>query len=169
LFRRLIGMKRGRWGDIGGLVGAVLLVGGAAVAGSVFSYDGTSGWYRGLAKPEWTPPPWVFGPAWTVLYILIALSGWVVWLRRDRAVVWPALVVFVVQLVLNALWSVLFFGLRRPDLALVEVALLLSVIMANVAVFWRVSRLAGLLLVPYLCWTGFATVLNFAIWWLNAG
>ena len=145
-----------------------MLVAVAAVLGSLFSYDGTSGWYGGLVKPEWTPPPWVFGPAWTVLYVLIALSGWAVWLRRDRVVVWPALTVFVVQLVLNALWSVLFFGLRRPDLGLVDVGLLLAVIVANVAVFWRVSRLAGLLLVPYVCWTGFAMVLNFAIWRLNA-
>lgn len=161
-------MKRGRWGDIGGLAGAFWVVACAAVSGIVFSYDGTSGWYGGLAKPEWTPPPWVFGPAWTVLYVLMALSAWVVWLRRDRVVVWPALVVFAVQLELNALWPLFFFGLRRPDLGLMDVVLLLAVIMANVVVFWRVSRLAGMLLVPYLAWTGFATVLNFAIWRLNA-
>jgi len=153
--------------DVLGLVGAVVLVGAAALVGSLFSYDGTSEWYRQLEKPEWNPPSWVFGPVWTFLYILIALSAWVIWLRRDRANVWPALVVFVVQLLLNALWSVLFFGLRRPDLALVEIVLLLAVIVANLVVFWRISRLAGALLIPYLIWTGFATVLNYMIWRLN--
>jgi tryptophan-rich sensory protein len=160
-------MKRSRSSDIAGLFGSVLLVAGAAVLGSIFSYDGASDWYRDLAKPGWTPPSWVFGPAWTTLYILIAVSGWLVWLRRDRTALWPAFAVFLVQLALNALWSLLFFGMRRPGLALVDVVLLLAVILLNVAVFWRLSRLAGLLLVPYLGWTGFATLLNYAIWRLN--
>lgn len=161
-------MKKTSSSDFGGLVASLLLVGSAAVAGNFFSNNGASQWYQELAKPGWTPPPWVFGPVWTILYALIALSAWLVWLERDRVNILPASVVFLVQLVLNALWSVLFFGLRRPDLALVEILLLLGVIIANVAVFWRVRRAAGLLLVPYLVWVGFATLLNFAIWRMNA-
>lgn len=163
------GMKRTKWTDAAGLAGAVVVVSAAAMIGAWATSDGTSGWYRRLEKPRWTPPAWVFGPVWTALYGTIAVSAWLVWLRRDRANIRPASGLFLAQLSVNALWSVLFFGLHRPFLALVDVVLLVGLIAANVRAFWRIRPLAGVMLVPYLAWTAFATALNFAIWRMNAG
>lgn len=160
-------MGKRRWVDVVGLGISVALVSATAAIGSSFLVNGSSGWYAGLAKPVWTPPGWVFGPAWTVLYLLMAISCWLVWLRRGERRISPALGVFGTQLVLNGLWSALFFGLHRPDLAFAEIVVLLVLIGANVVVFGRVSRAAGVMLLPYLAWTGFAAALNFAIWRLN--
>lgn len=125
-------------------------------------------WYRALDKPPWTPPGWVFGPAWTLLYLSMGVAAWLVW--RERGVQRAALplAVFGLQLVLNGLWSWLFFGLRRPGLALAEIAVLWAAIAATVAVFWGVRPLAGALLLPYLGWVTFATALNAEIWRRNA-
>jgi tryptophan-rich sensory protein len=126
-----------------------------------------STWYRTLAKPSFTPPAWVFGPVWTALYLTMAIAVWQVWLRRGFAGAPGAMAAFAVQLLLNALWSLLFFGLRRPDLALADIALLWLALVATVLTFSRVSAPAGALLLPYLAWVSFASVLNFAIWQLN--
>jgi len=136
-------------------------LGGWATASAVES------WYPTLAKPAWTPPSFLFGPVWTALYALMALAAWLVWRhggwRANRA----ALGLYALQLVLNGLWSFLFFGLRSPGWALVDVALLWLVILVTTLVFWRSSRWAGALFVPYLAWVSFASALNWAIWKLN--
>jgi translocator protein len=121
-------------------------------------------WYAELSKPLWTPPGWLFGPVWSVLYLGMAVAAWLVW-RQGNAIV--PLILFGVQLVFNAAWSWLFFGLHNPGAAFVDIVLLLAAITATTAVFWRRSLVAGLLFVPYLAWVSFAAVLNFAIWRLN--
>lgn len=136
---------------------------GAAAFGAQFM---PGPWYAALAKPAWTPPNWLFGPVWTVLYVLIALSAWLVWRAQPRRGV--PLGLWFAQLGLNTTWSWLFFGLERPGLAAIDIIVLLSVIIATAVAFARVSRPAALLLVPYVLWVAFATALNIAIWQLNA-
>jgi tryptophan-rich sensory protein len=134
-------------------------IGGLAASGSVRS------WYPALVKPAWSPPSWVFGPVWTVLYAMMAVAAWLVW----RQAGWGgALALFGVQLALNAAWSPLFFGLHRIDLALADIVLLWAAIVATTVAFWKVTPVAGWLLVPYLLWVTFAMALNFALWRLNA-
>jgi benzodiazapine receptor len=124
-------------------------------------------WYSGLNKPSLNPPAFIFAPVWTVLYILMGISAWLVWIRgKNRKRLLP-LSVFAAQLVLNALWSYLFFGLRRPDLGFIDIVAMLALIWVTVILFLKVRRAAGLLLVPYLAWVSFATVLNYQIWRLN--
>ncbi|MCO5297093.1 MAG: DUF2867 domain-containing protein [Fimbriimonadaceae bacterium] len=138
---------------------AVAGLGGWATSSSV----GT--WFATLAKPSWNPPSWVFGPVWSVLYAAMAVAAWLVWRTRPRTD--APLVAYWVQLALNLGWSWLFFGLRAPGWALVEIVLLLGSIAVTRSLFARVSRVAGWLFVPYLGWVAFATALNAAIWWLN--
>lgn len=138
-------------------VAAAALIGGLGVAG-------TSAEYRALEQPSWAPPSWLFGPVWTVLYILIAISGWLVWRRTGWS---TALTVFAVQLLLNAAWTPIFFGFGQYGLALVDIVVLWFVLGATIALFWRVSRPAAALLLPYWAWVTFATALNAAIWSLN--
>ncbi len=127
----------------------------------------TDGWYAELAKPAWNPPGWLFGPVWTALYAMMAVAVWLVWLRGGWKMQRRALCLYLVQWVLNAIWTPIFFGLQRPDLAFAEIILLLVAICATLATFWRVSRVAGVLLLPYTLWTTFAAVLNFTIWRMN--
>ena len=138
------------------------------VAAGVGAFFVPGAWYESLAKPDWNPPNWLFGPVWTLLYVMIGTSGWLVWREAGFAGARWALSIFALQIALNAAWSWLFFGLQRPDLALVEIVVLLLSIALMIGLFWPVSRLAALLLVPYLGWVGFATVLNAAIWKLNS-
>ena len=119
----------------------------------------TDGWYATLHKPSWNPPAWVFGPAWSLLYVLMAAAAWFVWREGGWETQRKAL--------LNALWTPLFFGMHRPGLALAEIIVLWLAIAATLASFWRVSKIAGVLLAPYLAWVSFAAVLNAAIWRLN--
>lgn len=151
-----------------GLIVAVVICFGVAGVGSIATTSGVPGWYATLAKPSWTPPGWVFGPVWTVLYLAMAVAAWLVWreggLRANRM----ELTLFGVQLALNGLWSWLFFGLERPSAAAVEILLLWLAIAATTVVFWRRSLAAGVLLAPYLAWVSFAVALNWAIWRLNA-
>ena len=135
----------------------------AAAVGAQFM---PGSWYAELVKPAWTPPNWLFGPVWTALYVMIAVAGWLVWRRQSR--VGTPLVLWGTQLVLNGIWSWLFFGLERPGLAALDIVVLLVLIATTALAFMRVSRVAALLLVPYLAWVGFASALNIAIWQLNA-
>ena len=147
-----------------GAVGWLILCFAAAGVGSLFV---PGQWYESLTKPVWNPPSWLFGPVWTVLYGMMAIAAWLVWKRYGFSGAAVPLAVFVAQLVLNAGWSWLFFGLQRPDLAFAEIILLWIAILVTIVLFWRLERVAGILLVPYLAWVSFAAVLNFTLWQLN--
>ncbi len=131
--------------------------------------EGVTTWYPTLEKPVFNPPNWVFAPVWTILYILMGVAAGLVWQRTDeqKETVKKGLTFFGIQLVLNALWSYLFFGLNNPMLALIEIILLLLMIYETYIQFKKVNTLAAWLLMPYLAWVAFATVLNASIWWLN--
>lgn len=150
-----------------GLILWLTLCYAAAFLGSLATGPAIPTWYAGLNKPPLTPPNWVFGPVWTLLYTLMGIAAWLVWKRAAQWQVWPALLFFCLQLALNVLWSALFFGLQNPGLALVEITALWLMILATTAAFWQVSAAAGALLLPYLAWVGFAAVLNYQLWWLN--
>lgn len=151
------------------LLAAILLPFIAAGIGGIATSSSVSTWYPSLKKPAWNPPAWVFGPAWTLLYLLMGLASWLVWRTdaADRSQVRQALGWYGLQLGLNALWSVIFFGLRRVGLALVEIVLLLSALLTTLVMFRRIRPEAAWLLSPYALWVGFATALNAAIWRLN--
>jgi translocator protein len=157
----------GRARSLLALAGFLVVTFLAAAIGSAFTGPAIPDWYDGLTKPAFTPPSWVFGPVWTVLYLFMAVAAWRVWAAAgfDRAR--GALTLFFVQLVLNAGWSVLFFGLRAPGWALLEIIALWAVLIATTTAFFRYSALAGWLMVPYVLWVTFAAVLNAAIWRLN--
>jgi tryptophan-rich sensory protein len=124
-------------------------------------------WYPLLEKPSWTPPDSLFGPVWTALYIMMGIAAWLVWRDAEPTARRPALLIFGIQLVLNAAWSVLFFGMRNPGLAAIEIVALWWAIVATMVSFSRIRPLAAGLLAPYLAWVTFASALNFAIWHLN--
>jgi translocator protein len=143
-----------------------LLVG---IMGSLFTTsDSLGNWYANLHKPSFNPPNWIFGPVWTTLYIMMGISAFLVW-RKDinSKAVRIVLACFVVQLFLNAIWTPLFFGLHSPLLGLIDIVLLLNAIIVTVFAFFQISRIAALLLIPYLAWVSFAAVLNAAIYLLN--
>jgi benzodiazapine receptor len=147
-----------------GLIGWLLISFAAAGIGSRYM---PGAWYAALSKPAWTPPNAVFAPVWTVLYVVMGICAWLVWRPAGFAGAAPALTLFVIQLVLNALWSYLFFGLHRPDLALLCIVALWIAILLVVILFWRADRRAGALMLPYLAWVGFASCLNLALWRMN--
>lgn len=149
-----------------GLAGWLLGSFVAAALGAAAS-AGAAGFYQQLTRPSWAPPAWLFGPVWTVLYVMMAVAAWLVWRERGFARARSALALFIAQLVANALWSWLFFAWRLGALALGEIVLLWLLIAATIAAFWRVRPLAGALLVPYLAWVTFAAALNFSLWRLN--
>lgn len=126
-------------------------------------------WYPTLIKPSFNPPNWVFAPAWSLLYLLMGVAAGLVWdrIEYEKEVVKNALVFFAIQLALNALWSYLFFGLMNPLLALIEIFVLWLMIYETLLKFVKINKVAGYLLVPYLLWVSFATILNASIWWLN--
>lgn len=157
--------KRKTWIVLAGLVAVCL---GVGALGSWATALAPAGWYETLAKPGWTPPTWVFAPVWTVLYVTMAVSAWLVWRKDARfSGVRIALILFAVQLLLNGLWPFLFFGLQSPGLALIGIALLWLTLALTLYAFLNLSRMAGTLLVPYLLWTSLSVLLNFAVWWLN--
>jgi len=140
----------------------------AMVFGGLFTSPAIrSGWYGLLQKPSFNPPGWIFGPVWTVLYILMAVSAWLVWEKAGQAPVKVALSLFFVQLLLNVTWSLLFFGMGRPDLAFAEILVLWALILTVTLLFYRIRPAASLLMLPYLAWVSFAVVLNGFIWRLN--
>ena len=146
-------------------VGAVLAT---SSIGSFATVRAIPRWYQGLAKPSFNPPEWLFGPAWTVLYVVMAVAAWLVWKHGlGTPGVKLALAVFLVQLVLNALWSVFFFGFRSPLAGLVDIVIMWLAILGTIVLFFRVSVPAGVLLLPYIAWVSFAAVLNAAILVLN--
>lgn len=142
-----------------------LIIGGI---GGVVTANTVSSWYPTLNLPSWNPPNWIFGPVWTTLYILMGIAAWRVWrLGLDEPAVRSALFFFGLQLLFNLGWSLLFFGAKRLDLALMEIFVLLALLLVTTLRFAALDRWAGWLLVPYLAWSTFATILNGTIWWLN--
>lgn len=140
----------------------------AGFVGSVFTRISVGTWYAALKKPSFTPPNWVFSPAWITLFVLMGIAAFLVWNKglSDHKVK-IALSIFAVQLILNVLWSAMFFGLRSPLAGLIEIAVLWIAILLTILYFFRVSNTAGMLLIPYILWVSFAAVLNFSIWRLN--
>ncbi len=147
-----------------GAVGWLVLTFGAAALGARFLPDE---WYRKLKKPAWNPPNSIFAPVWTVLYLLMATAAWLIWRSYGINGALLPLALFIVQLLLNAAWTWLFFGLHRIRDALIDIMVLWLAILATLISFWRLEPLAGFLLVPYLVWVSFATVLTWTIWRLN--
>lgn len=139
----------------------------AAAIGSAATFQSVSTWYPTLAKPAWNPPGWIFGPVWSVLYVAMSVAGWRVWRIQTGPAARGVLRLYGAQLALNALWSVCFFGLRRPDLALIDIAGLWLLLVVALGRFWRADRIAGGLWAPYVAWVSFASVLNATVWWLN--
>jgi len=140
----------------------------AGAIGSAFTRSAIPTWYAALEKPLYTPPNWLFAPVWTLLYIMMGVAAFLVWRRGlGSRNVRIALIVFLVQLVLNALWSVMFFGLESPVFGLIVISVLWVAILATIIVFFRISKVASVLMWPYLLWVSFAAVLNASIWLLN--
>ncbi|MDZ3838241.1 MAG: TspO/MBR family protein [Rhodospirillales bacterium] len=156
-----------RRSDLLGLAGFLLACFAVAAAAGAVTADSVATWYPTLNKPAFTPPDWVFAPAWTVLYAAMAVAGWRVWRKVGFAGGRNALTLFAIQLLLNGVWSFLFFGAHEIGIALIDIVVLLLVIAATTAAFWRIDRIAGLLFVPYLLWVGYATALNAGIWLAN--
>ena len=151
-----------------GLAGWALVSLVAAAIGAAASIEAAP-FYGQLVRPDWAPPAWLFGPVWTALYALMAVAAWLAWRERRFRGARTALTLFLVQLALNALWSWLFFGWQRGGAAFAEVLVLWATIAATALAFWRIRPLAGVLLLPYLAWVGFAAVLNWTVWRLNPG
>lgn len=155
-----------------GMAGLILWVAvclGAGLIGSLSTASAVSTWYAELRKPGWTPPGWVFGPVWTTLYVLMGIAGWLVWRKAGFSGAPWAILLFALQLAFNAAWSGIFFGMRRFDLAFIEIVMLWVLILATAIAFWRHDPRSAVLLLPYLAWVSYASALNYAIWRLNAG
>lgn len=142
---------------------------GVGALGAWTTEPNVSVWYAGLNRPAFAPPHWLFGPVWTVLYILMAVAAWLVWLQRDAQKIRGALSWYFLQLLLNLGWSFVFFGMHRPDLAFLDILILWLAIGITFLLFRKVRPAAGYLFLPYWLWVSFAAVLNFAFWRLNPG
>ena len=151
-----------KWVVLTGFI--ILCLGVGGVSGFVTAQSVVE-WYPALNKPSFNPPPWIFGPVWTLLYLMMAIAAWRVWL--EGSVAKPALNLFFIQLVLNFFWSIIFFGMKNIGLALVEIIALWIMIALTMRAFMKVAKPAGWLMAPYLAWVSFATILNASIWWLN--
>jgi benzodiazapine receptor len=149
------------------LIISIVLAEVAGVIGSIFTASSVQTWYVNLIKPIWTPPSWIFGPVWISLYALMGVASYLIWRNKKTSGAKVALTIYGVQLAMNALWSILFFGLKNPGLAFAEILILLAFILATTILFWKINKWAGILFLPYLVWTSFATFLNYAIWQLN--
>jgi benzodiazapine receptor len=161
-------MHRSKIGEILILFLSIIICQLAGFIGSIFTTPAIPNWYANINKPSFNPPNWVFAPVWTTLYLLMGIALFLV-LRKGLSEkgIKTAFAVFVLQLVLNSLWSFLFFGLKSPLAAFIEIIFLLIAILISIILFFRISRVAGALLIPYIIWVSFASVLNFAIWQLN--
>jgi tryptophan-rich sensory protein len=141
---------------------------GAGLMGSLFTRESIPTWYSLLQKPSFTPPSWLFAPVWLLLYILMGVSAFLIWRRGFRQFqVRESIIIFTVQLFLNALWSYAFFGLKSPLIGLLVIVPLWTAILLTILNFYKVSKTASLLLIPYILWVSYATVLNFALYLLN--
>lgn len=140
----------------------------AGIIGSLFTSPAISGWYANLIKPSFSPPNWLFGPVWILLYILMGISVYLIWqkIEQDKKAK-GAMRLFWIHLFFNAVWSIIFFGLQNPGLAFINIVIIWLLIIVLIIKFWKINRWAACLLMPYLLWVSFATVLNYFIWHLN--
>lgn len=156
-------------GDIIKLIVSIAACQGAGLIGSLFTTAAIPTWYTGLQKPFFTPPNWLFAPAWITLYILMAVAAFLIWRKGlDQKGVRFALIIFLIQLVLNTLWSIVFFWLESPLYGIIVIIALWIAILLTMIKFFKLSTIAGALLTPYIGWVSFAAVLNVAIWMLNS-
>jgi len=139
----------------------------AGFIGSLFTTSSISTWYTFINKPLFSPPNWIFAPVWSFLYVLMGISAFLIWQKRDNLKIKLAMIFYGIQLVLNTLWSIIFFGMHNPGLALLEILILWVFISITLIEFYRINKTAGLLFIPYLLWVSFASILNYAIWILN--
>lgn len=150
------------------LIGFIVLSEGAGIIGSIFTTSAIGTWYTTLTRPDLAPPNWIFGPVWTTLFFLMGVAAFLVWRQGwQRSTVRGALGIFFVQLVLNTLWSIIFFNFQALGAALIEIVVLWCAICATIAAFGKVSKPAAWLLVPYIVWVSFAAYLNYMFWVLN--
>ena len=154
--------------EISSIIGLGCFIAACVLAALTGAFFRPGEWYERLKKPSWRPPNRLFAPVWTVLYLMIAVAGWLVWRKAGFAGAGLALAFYALQLILNAVWTPLFFGLHRPDLGFVDIFLVWLSIVATIVLFYPISAVAASLLVPYLAWVTFAAALNFAIWRLNS-
>ena len=143
------------------LITVILAPQAVGVIGSIFTRQGLS-WYARLAKPDFTPPSWLFAPVWTALYLLMGVAAYLVWTTNPQ-IMW----IFWLQLALNLLWTILFFRLRSPSVGFASIIMLWAAIIATMLVFFRVSTIAGVFFIPYVLWVSFAALLNYEIWRMN--
>jgi len=154
--------------DAGKLLLAIIVCNLAGAIGAIFTFASIPTWYATLIKPEFNPPNWVFGPVWTILYTLMGISLYIIWKKHEEGKnAKPALTIFSIQWFLNALWSILFFGLQSPLYGLIGIIPLWISIALMIKEYYPLSRNAALLQIPYLLWVSFATILNASIWMLN--
>lgn len=151
-------MKKVNWPK---LIFAIVICQAAGVVGSLFTLSAIPTWYATLVKPSFNPPSWLFGPVWTVLYTLMGISLYLVWKNKS------AVKLFILQLVANGLWSIIFFGMKNIQLALIEIIVLLILVLATIKKFYKINKIAAYLLIPYLLWGGFASLLTYSLWVLN--
>jgi tryptophan-rich sensory protein len=149
------------------LVVSVLFTVGIGSLGGLFTMSEIQGWYAGLQKPSFNPPNWLFGPVWSMLYLLMGISFYLIWKQPVSTVRNVGLILFVIQFILNFFWSILFFNQHMIAAALLEMVFMWIFILLTMIWFAKLSRTAAWLLLPYLCWVSFATVLTAAIWKLN--
>ncbi|MBN1695397.1 tryptophan-rich sensory protein [candidate division WOR-3 bacterium] len=161
-------MQRSKIGEFLILFSSIIICQLAGIIGSIFTTPAIPTWYANINKPTFRPPNWVFAPVWTTLYLLMGIALFLV-LRKgfNEKGIKIAVAVFALQLVLNSLWSFLFFGLESPFAAFIEIIFLWAAILISIILFFRISWVAGALLIPYILWVSFASVLNFSIWRLN--
>jgi tryptophan-rich sensory protein len=151
----------------GQIIGLLMWVGLCFLTAWIGSRFSPGEWYAQLQRPSWTPPGYLFGPVWSILYLSMGVAAWLVWRRAGFSGASLALTFFLVQLILNGAWSWIFFGMHQPGLAFAEILVLWTMILVTMIAFLRVSTTAGMLLLPYLAWVSFATFLNYSIWQLN--
>ncbi len=150
------------------LILSIVICQAAGLIGTIFTMDSIPTWYAALNKPSFNPPNWLFGPVWTLLYLMMGISLFIVWKEYlKNKVVKSAFIIFMIQLFLNTIWSIVFFGMHSTAGGLIIIALLWIMILITILKFMKISRVAGILLIPYLLWVSFATLLNFSIFKLN--
>ena len=149
------------------LILSIVLAQTAGMIGAFFTVSSVGSWYLTITKPSWNPPSWIFGPVWTTLYLLMGIAAFLIWKNRSKLYAKTALIFYGIQLALNSLWSILFFGMQNPALAFAEILVLLTMIVMTTLYFRKVNKASFYLMLPYIAWVSFAAILNFTIWQLN--